>query len=46
MMDHTQIIEDTLRQLGVGGNYIACHPKRRGKKRAYTLRSVKKRRWV
>ena len=23
MMDHTQIIEDTLRQLGVGGNYIA-----------------------
>ena len=22
-MDHTQIIEDTLRQLGVGGNYIA-----------------------
>ena len=23
MMDHTQIIEDTLRQLGVGGNYIS-----------------------
>ena len=23
MMDHTQIIEDTLRQLGVGRNYIA-----------------------